>query len=290
MSKMTQEEYLQEFALMVSEISNADGAEYNALCRIAESFLKPYIERQCSKYSALRNLNIESDVYHDVLVELIKSCVDKFLYRDDKLNDDPEGFLKWIYTVARNIINDCAKKYGARSGNEVSIVNEEGENIDIPSQTNPLTDIETRETLKECFRAVMNMECEIYIVFTWLLRVIVLSKCDMNTVEKGKKDDLVENKANEIVVNAFQNLTLSEIYTVILIESKHLPLMNICQADNIRILEKLSAVSDGIALGDRAYKSFFMKKGGKATVSDWVYRVNTRILKALDPCGQKGAV
>ena len=120
--------------------------------------------------------------------------------------------------------------------------------------------------------------------------MIVLSKCDMNTVEKGKKDDLVENKANEIVVNAFQNLTLSEIYTVILIESKHLPWMNICQADNIRILEKLSAVSDGIALGDRAYKSFFMKKGGKATVSDWVYRVNTRILKALDPCGQKGAV
>ncbi len=290
MKKMTKEEYLQEFDLMVKEISDKNDPKYDALVRIAESFLKPYLTRQCSKYSTLRSMELVNDIYHDVILELLKSCVDKFLYRTDTLNYDPEGFLKWIYTVARNVVSDSAKKYGTRQCNEVSIVNENGETIDIPSTSNPLTSVETHETLSECFKAVLQMDCELYILFAWMLRVIVLSKCDLNTVEQGKKDELVETKANEILVSAFENSTMSQIYTVIVLESKLLPWMQISDADNEMILKKLECDKGGVPMGDRLFSSFFMKKGGKATVSDWVYRINSRIVKIidLDDIGQGG--
>ena len=282
MSRMSKEKYLLEFETMVSEISSKDGTSYNALYRIAEHFLKPYIKKLCYNNAVLRNLNLADDIFHDALVEIIKGCVDKFLYRDGVLNNDPEGFLKWMYTVARNIVVDCSKKHGAKSYNEMSIVNDEGETVDIPSQSNPLIAIETREMLTECFKAAIHMDCELHIIFAWVLRAIVLSKCDLNTVEVGKKDELIENKANEIVVTTFQNLTMSEIYTVIVLESAHLPWMVITESDDREILSKLAQVKNGVVLGDRVYNSFFMKKGGKATISDWVYRMNQRILKALN--------
>lgn len=282
MSKMTPQEYSCEFEIMVRELSCKEGVKFDALCRISESFLKPYISNLCRKYKVLRDItDIGEDLYHDVLVCLIKSCIDQFLYRDGTLNNDSEGFLRWIYTITRNTVTSSAKRYGEKICAETDIVDDGGEIIDIPSNIdNPLVTIEARETLKECFGAVLSSDNALHISFTWILRAVLLSRCDMSlTLEDG----IAESKVNALVAETFGELTLGEIYAVILLESRSMPWLDINENDNKRIRDKLSEpFSNGRPLEDIRYSELFMKKGGKATVSDWVNRVNMRIIKAVD--------
>ncbi len=279
MGKMTRDEYCREFALMVQEVTCRSGAKYDALCRIAESFLKPYIYSRCLKYPSLRFANAGDDIYHDVLICLIKSCIDKFLYRNGTLNYDPDGFLRWIYTVARNAVVDAARAFASKGFFEREMVNEDGEPIDIPSNDNPFASVEINETLHECFRAVLTFDSSLHIIFTWIVRAILLIRCDV-TSDAG---EVVENKVNALVVNTFSDLTMSEIYAIICLEAKKIPWLNISEAENSRILGLLEEPYRGERpLGDVKYSEFFMKKGGKATVSDWVNRVNMRIIKAVN--------
>ena len=279
MSKMTKEEYQGEFALMVDELSCKEGIKYDALCRISESFLRPYIANRCYRYSSLRQSGIEDDIFHDVLIRLIKSCIDQFLYKDGTQNYDPEGFLRWIYTVARNVIIDTAKDYGAKSCTEVGIVNDDGEIIDIPSVDDPFMSIEAADTLKDCLRTVLSLDSSLHIVLTWIIRAILLARCDLSLEEKY----IADTKINALVVKTFKDLTLNEIYAVILLEAKKLEWLSISEADNKRITRILeSENTNGKSIGNTVYSEFFMKKGANATISDWVNRTNMRIIKAAN--------
>ena len=56
--------------------------------------------------------------------------------------------------------------------------------------------------------------------------------------------------------------------------------LNQCQLDDVR--KKLDEKdSCGVRTGDKKYSDFYMKKGAKASVSDWVNRMNSRIEKEV---------
>ena len=127
----------------------------------------------------------------------------------------------------------------------------------------------------------MEQDSAIYITFTWLLRAIVLASCDMDVDKNDGEYDCVESKANGIVADTFGELTLNEIYAIILLESQTLPWMRFTDADNVRILEKLNENRGEIAVGDMKYSDFFMKKGARSTISDWINRVNARTWRSV---------
>ena len=277
---MTQEEYCSAFADMIREITCRDGASYDSLFRISESFLKPYIKKIMSYYPIYNNLDMSEDLYHDVILCLIKTSVDGFLYKDGTLNDDPDGYLRWIYTVAKHIVQNNARKLTAKYGSEQTVTDENGEQIDFEDKTDDYMRIEAEETLRMCFDSALNSDTSVYILFAWILRAIVLTQSDLKLYGNS---DISERKACEFVVNNFGDLTLGVIYAAITVYCKKIPWMRIDSENDERIVSLLQSEKDGVHLGDKKLSDFFMKKGGNATVSDWINRVNSRIKRDINP-------
>ena len=61
-----------------------------------------------------------------------------------------------------------------------------------------------------------------------------------------------------------------------------LPWLSLSMEQKKRIDRQLALPFDGgKTYGETTYSTFFMKKGGKATISDWVNRMNERIRRVL---------
>ena len=264
---------------MIREITCKEGASYDAMLRISESFLKPYISKLTSHYPIFNNLDMTDDIYHDVILCLIKTSVDGFLYKDGTLNDDADGYLRWIYTVAKHVVQNNARKLTLKYGVEQSSTDSDGDQIEIADSTDYYNTIEAEETLRSCFNAALNSDSSVYILFAWILRAIILSQTDQNI---NNTNESSERKACELVVTNFGELTLSVIYAAISVYCDKVSWMNISREANEKILNDLLSEKDGILIGDMKLSDFFMKKGGNATVSDWINRMNARIRRNIE--------
>ena len=276
---MTEQEYRSAFSDMIAEITCRDGARYDAMLRISECFLKPYIKKLMSHYSIFNNLDVSEDIYHDVVLCLIKTSVDGFLYKDGTLNDDAEGYLRWIYTVAKHVVQNNARKLTLKYNIEESATDDNGEQIDIADGSNDYNSLEAEETLRLCFNAALSSNTSIYILFAWILRAIILSQTDQKLFENSTAS---ERKACEFVVINFGEQTLSVIYAAISVYCEQVSWMKISREANERITDLLQTGNDGVLLGDKKLSDFFMKKGGNATVSDWINRMNARIRRIIE--------
>ena len=77
-------------------------------------------------------------------------------------------------------------------------------------------------------------------------------------------------------------MTLSEMWTSVTAASARIPWLRI-SADADARLRKMLAVpfSKDVRYGDMVYADFFMKKGAKASISDWVNRINSGLKEKL---------
>ena len=281
---MTEQEYRSVFSDMIAEITCRDGARYDAMLLISDSFLKPYIKKLMSYYPIFNNLDMSEDIYHDVVLCLIKSSVDGFLYKDGTLNDDAEGYLRWMYTVAKHIVQNNARKLTVKYSIEESATNSEGEQVDIADGSNDYNSLEAAETLRLCFNAALDSDTSVYILFAWILRAIILSQTDQKLFDNSAAS---ERKACEFVVINFGDQTLSVIYAAISVYCEKVSWMKISREANEKIISLLQTENDGILLGDKKLSDFFMKKGGNATVSDWINRMNARIRRTMESDPEK---
>ena len=266
-----------EFATMVQELLYCEPVSFDMLCKIADKTLRPSVKNWCKSEDCLRDRGYEDDIMQEIHLRLMKTTVSYFLLREGvngPYNNDPEGFEDWMFRVADNLKRDFA--------NKVRNCDFKTENIDDPtiiSATNDVDeDAEVRiDKLKEAFSIVISADVNVYKVLTWLAQFIFILDAGVTKIQ-----------SNELIIAAFEDKTLYEMYDMILSASKGISWITISEAQNERILEALQKKKiDDVSYGETKYREFFMKHNGevsgKKSISDWVNRINGMVKKNMDP-------
>ena len=251
----------EEFDKMIHELFVEEPACFDTLCEIVFKELSPTIDAWCRDDRALAGRACQGDILNDTCVKIMKYCVTGFFLRDGRTepNTDMEGFCKWIYTVARNVKRDYSNKFRERIIVDYSEL--EGRLGD------DFGDDFRAEELADIFDIVLSFDMGVHKLLAWLaVSVTILSETDRRSV------------ATEMVVDRFAHATLDEMLSYLLCELSFYPAL---MPNDSQLLSIRSALDErdelGLRLGDRPFYSFFMAKGGKYSVSDWLHKINQLI-------------
>ncbi len=269
-----------EFDMMVNELLYKDPISFDMLCQVAEKTLRPSVVNWCKTEDCLRGRGYEDDIMQEIHLRLMKTTVDYFLLRDDiegPYNDNPEGFEDWIFFVAKNIKRDFANRIRNRDFTTEDI--DDPAIGEIPSVDYEDDTEENVDRLKHAFSIVLSSDVGIYKVLTWLAQFIFILEYDVSKI-----------KSNELIITAFENKTLYDMYDMILTASKKIPWIVITREQNEKILEALRKRRNGnVSYGETKYKDFFMKHNGevsgKKSISDWMNRMNDMIKRRVETKG-----
>lgn len=276
----------QEFYEMVQELLYSEPISYKMLCLIAEKTLKPSVLNWSRTDECLRQRGYGEDLMNEIHLRLIKTVIPYFLLRDDidgDYNNDPEGFEDWMFSVAYNVKRDIVKKFRKHDFN---IDNSDDVSLcDIPAQEDEDNSEEHIERLKQAFSIAISANVGIYKTLTWIAQFIFILEADVTKI-----------KSNDLLLEAFENKTLYDMYDMIQNASKKIPWIVITSEQDEKIVTALRKKRDGeVTYGECKFKSFFMKQNGipsgKKSISDWVNRMNDIIKREMgkDNDGNKNA-
>ncbi len=270
----------EEFATMVNELLFSEPVSFDTLCLIAEKTLRPLVAGWCRTEDCLRGRGFEDDLMQDIHLRLIKTTVNSFLLHkgvEGPYNNDPEGFEHWMLRVAKNLKRDFANRVRGRDFKTKA--------IDDPEFLSAPADDPDREKgierLKEAIDIALDADFGIYKVLTWLAQIIFILDTGVTKI-----------KSNELILNAFEDKTLYEMYEMLWLAAKRIPWLEITRAQNDRILGALRKKRIGdVSYGETRYSDFFMKSNGKPSgkksISDWVNRMNGFIKRESNPEDEK---
>ncbi len=261
----------EEFHKMLNELTEGDSEGYITLFYIAKNTLEKTVKGWCNSSKKMRGH--DEDVMQEIYLRLIKKCVTGFLMKDGVINDDPDGFRKWMFTVAKNIFLDFAKKNKEIPFTDMSDTSdEESSDPDIPDDGDGYDDGDyDYDTLNRYFQFVLESSSEVHITITWLAVMIAIVRGGLNRSE-----------ATVYVTTIFSDATMDELMEFI--EKCSSKILWLSMSDELleKMKKKLDKTdSDGRRTGDKKYNEFYMKKGDRASVSDWVNRMNDRIIREV---------
>ncbi len=261
----------EEFHIMVDELLYQETVSFDMLCLMAEKTLKPTVIHWCQMDDCLRGRGYEDDILQEIYMRLINTTVDYFLLRNGKngpVNDNPEGFHSWMFKVATNIKRDFANRV-----RQDDFKTEDFEDLkDSEWAEDEADEADKIECLKQAVNIVLESDASVYKTLTWLAQFVFMLQCDISKI-----------KSNDMIVELFEKKTLNEMYLMIQNAAKKIPWLCIDKLQNKRIEDALNCKWDkDITYGDVEYGTFFMKKGGKKSISDWVNRMNNTIRRAMD--------
>lgn len=258
-----------EFRQMTVELLCDETPRFDTLCLLADKTLRHSVCRWCAEDAALAGGRYEDDIMQETLLRLIRCVVSGFLLRDGpdgEINDDPDGFYRWMFTVARNVKRDFSNRV-RKVGFTVRTF-EEGEEDLIPDDT-PTADGNAcdRELLRRAVAVVLDADVHVCKVLTWLAQCLFMIRADLSRI-----------RANDKILREFENKTLYEMRDLLAVAATEIPWLSVSKEQFRKIDRELDRpFSDNRKTGEIRYKEFFMKKGGKATISDWVNRINSLI-------------
>ncbi|MBQ3330413.1 MAG: hypothetical protein IJG87_04450 [Ruminococcus sp.] len=247
---------------MIVELTEKEPASFDMMCVIVERTLKPLIRKWCYESEDLRNRQYEDDILQDTQIRLFKTCVTHFLKRKDRqyvINDNPDDFCSWIKTVGRNMTRDKAKEVRQQNFHTTKL------SPDIPA-ADDFSKIEddTREMMIKAFHAAVRAPKNPHIVLTWIMQSALSVSYDVNRI-----------KATQIMEDTVSDRTLFEMWEMILGMLRELPAFRTTQEENDHIMTKLEMkTADHQKVGDTVFREYYGNRGGKAAISDWIYRMN----------------
>lgn len=265
----------EEFDIMLEQLLDKNHASFDMLCAIAEKTLRPTVTRWCASDETLRGGGYEDDIMQEIQMRLIKTCKSSFLLRNGvngPINNDPDGFKSWIFKVALNIKRDFSNSIRKINGKVRNF--EDGEENCISDYGDDSLGISEKhiDLLTAAFSIVIDSDSNVYKILTWIAQCLFMLEFDITKIQ-----------SNDLIIKTFENRTLGEMYLMITNHSRNIPWLVISEEQRKKIDYQLSKTwDDDRKFYDIKYKEFFMKKGGKATISDWINRMNNLVKRVMD--------
>lgn len=261
---------------IAAELTGSESFVVSPLYEVMRKTSFPAICAKCRSTACLRDRAVEEDIFQDVYIRVWTHAF-RILFTDEGLNADPVVFARWLATVTKNRISDYIRRAsGQDARTEVRRRGADGQDED-PFLRVAAPDFSeerdrARGLLLEAVDRVMGKGSSLHIDLAWLAYMLLVLT---EGAERGK--------ASGLVALRYGDLTLREMYQAVVCDAHTVSWMRISSAAleqmQSRLLEK---DEKGVVYGRAVFSSFFMKKGGAASVSDWVNRVNGRIRKILE--------
>ena len=263
-----------EIEKILTELEDESSPRYDTLCEVVCRTTAPLIRNRCRTSAVLRGRGLEGDLLNEICCRAIVKSAIYFFYREEgKVNDDPAAFRKWLLALARNLISDYEQSIGKKDAKKATAVRgEDGEETDpvdlIPA---PETDnSEETERIRAAIAIVLADDSQIYKTLTWLALTVLMLTGAESRIEASRE-----------LADKYSDLTLYQLFGVIRRESERIPWLRLTQRQCRHIKELLDReYPGGGTYGDAVYSAFFMKKGARATVSDWFNRISAKVRRA----------
>lgn len=264
----------QLYKTLVCDILEKDCPEYDNLIIFVHDLLNPLVKKWCYNDSVLRGGLHAEDIMQEIQIRVIKKCENYFFKPvDGKTEKTCDDFKAWCLAVAKNyFITYCVKQKNRKEVAPDPIIKDP-----FPHEEPGFVDLERTESnrskLQKCFNIVFDLRSKPHIVLTWLSISLFMINCDFNKIE-----------STHLLVEKFGNLTLSEMFNIIIdiIQKNDWLQIELEQIEKQK--QKLEAIDNmtGKKIGDMKYSDFYMDKGPEMSISDWVNRVNAQIKKYIN--------
>lgn len=258
----------EEFDTIFREIVLERPSCYDTMLLVAERMMMGSVRKWCNEEPCINNEYHVKEIMQLIRIRLYQKCVTGFFMRNGEPNYDPEGFKNWIFTVALNVKRDYAKKV-----RQLSFKEGNGSDDFEPTDPTPAPILSISEEelakLNRAFSIVIGHHSKVHIVLTWLAMMLLIAVHEFSKIE-----------ATDVLVRAFDSMTLDAMHGLILRYMTAIPWLQQDESSLASLQKRLDTKDkNGVRTGDKVYHDFYMKKGGKASVSDWAYRMNQIVEK-----------
>ncbi len=259
----------EEFDKIVNEILVQEPSSFDTLYAVATRVLRGRV-RSCCRGA---NKRYEEDLMAEICIELQNDIVTQFLCNQnavDGVNYDPVGFRKWLFTYANRRICDFFRARKRDKKNKTAC------NAMIADEADDVKTYHMRQgqiaMLMESFDYVLELDMAIYKKLTWLLTSLLVLGGGFD-----KKD------TSAFIEKTYSQYPLYIMWDTCLTMMQEIYWIRITASQRKTVENELSSLTPrgDITYGESRYEEFFMTKGGRATVSDWVYRINTELKREL---------
>lgn len=265
----------EEFNVLVDKILYGDEFPYTELIAFIDSVVRPAAEAWCNKYGN-RGKFTPDEILQDVYLRVSKKCITHFFLRNganEAPNRDPLQFAKWVAKIYINIRHDTVKRY-LNYIQRYCPVDEEREDYYF-FETSNISDVEevcsNRQEVSMLFDIVMDMDTAVHKKLTWFGLYLITFTYGITKIE-----------ATRLLVSLCGDKTLYQMRQILVGYAQSLVWLDITDDEVRKIDDALDKDYDHARkVGDAQYKEFFMKKGGRASVSDWVNKLNDALRQEI---------
>lgn len=267
----------EQFDQMKYEILECRPSRYDMLADIVFDCLKKHVERWCKGNPFLKGRQEEYDILQSTVVRLMQRVVTGFLNNESRYIEEGnvlKRFVGWMKVVAHNIYADKVEEI--RGSEEFTLESYE-EMIkdhwrDIGEEDAYKVEGENIYKLKKAIECIISGEAKVYKIIAWLSIYVFMLAHDLSKIE-----------ANRYIEHELADFTLYELYELINEAADRIKWLEFTEAQKEKICTDLKEYYDReTKYGDMKLREFFMKKGGKGTLSDWWNKMSKKIKNGGD--------
>lgn len=260
------EEYMDK---IVEEVVFTTPSRFDLLLLFVDKLCRSKVGYLCSQSDVLKGKKYEDDIMQSIRMRVVKYSERTFFCREDRegINNSPVEFKKWLSTVTKNCVKDYAKKVRKRMFKEA----DEDEALLISTANDKDVSEYTTERIKKSFDIVVSASVSVYKILCWLAMAEFMVLLNTTKI-----------KVTDFIIEKFSKMSLDSMYDCLKKVNSFISWMPISDEQDFYIREKLDDVGkNGMRLGSMPFESFYMEKGAKKSISDWLNRMNSLIKKKV---------
>ncbi|MGN1307393.1 MAG: hypothetical protein ACI4V3_06970 [Faecousia sp.] len=260
------------FREIISELFVQKLSCSETLLAVIDEVYRKRIRSWCFTHRDVIDGGYAEDILQVIKIKIITNCTTSFFMKngtDGGINTNPDEFASWMNTVVKNKLKDILEIHQRRN-NTVRPIGDNEEFVDPLYQDSAAVDAQ-QEILSNAFAVVINADSDAHIVLTWIASSLFIYQYGSESCHVA--GDLVE---------AFEAKTLYEMRDMLLRAAERLPWLTLSRHQLQKLNASLQKNFDGTrCCGEVQYREFFMKSGGKSSISNWRNRMNNLVKRAM---------
>ena len=261
-----------EYRQIIEDLFFRDPASSESLLAVVDKVFSKKIKNWCYSQPELAGRGFEEDILQDLKIKVLTQSIPSFFLRRghaNGINENPDEFAKWLNTVANNLERDYLRRQRVVLFRTVETPDDTGfpQHIDFDRDETE----EAQALLASAFHIVLESDSSVYIVLTWIASFLFIYNYG-----------IARCRVSQALKNSFENSTLNEMKDWLLKSASDVPWLSLSPDQIIKLDRALKQKFDGEqTFGQTKYSSFFMKSGGKSSISNWNNRMNNLVRRVI---------
>ena len=261
-----------EYRQIIENLFYREPADAELLITVVDRLYKNRIKSWCYSQPVLVGRGYEEDILQELKIKVLTQSIPFFFLKkgvEFGINDNPDEFAKWLQEVAKNLQTDYLRRQLAVTARIRGMAEWE----DFPQKEGPnLAETEEQQTiLAKAFKVVLNSDSSAHIVLSWIASFLLIYEYGMKSCHVSKE-----------IVQAFEEKTLNEMRDYLIQSAGRIPWLSLSAKQTDKLDAALNQKYDEEhTFGQMKYSAFFMKSGGKSSISNWNNRMNNLVRRVI---------